>query len=133
MTPNPSPQAADAAPTLGDFSWHELATTDWRAALTFYQRLFGWEETSAMDMGPGMGTYQMFGWGGKTMGGMFNKPAEMPVRPHGCRTRASATPEGGGSIKTAGGQVVNGPMEVPVATGSRRVSISRAGCLPCTR
>ena len=114
FTPNPSPQAADAAPTLGDFSWHELATTDWRAALTFYQRLFGWEETSAMDMGPGMGTYQMFGWGGKTMGGMFNKPAEMPGPPSWLPyARVGDAKKTAASIKTAGGQVINGPMEVP--------------------
>ena len=43
-------------PAVGDFSWHELATTDWRAALAFYQNLFGWETTSAMDMGPEIGT-----------------------------------------------------------------------------
>src|SRR5436309_9914215 len=60
-----SPQqdsAGAASPVVGDFSWNELATTDWRAALNFYQPLFGWETTSAMDMGPDVGTYQMFGW-----------------------------------------------------------------------
>ena len=45
FTPSGAP-ASDATPTIGDFSWHELATTDAKAAFTFYQRLFGWEETS---------------------------------------------------------------------------------------
>src|SRR5262249_58852966 len=29
-------------PHLGEFSWHELATTDQAAALRFYGELFGW-------------------------------------------------------------------------------------------
>jgi predicted enzyme related to lactoylglutathione lyase len=98
---------------LGDFSWHELITTDWQAGFAFYQRLFGWEKTEAMDMGP-MGVYQMFGLGGRTMGGMFNKPAEMPAPPHwlpyalvkDARVAADL-------VRSAGGRVVNGPMEVP--------------------
>src|SRR5439155_25807275 len=69
------------APALGDYSWHELLTTDWRAALSFYKQMFGWEETGSMDMGPGMGTYQMFGWNGRPRGGIFNKPSQQPGPP----------------------------------------------------
>ena len=98
---------------LGDFSWHELATTDWKAALSFYQKLFGWETTSAMDMGGG-NTYQMFGWGKNTIGGMFTKPKEMPGPPYwlpyAVVSDSKRTAE---TIKKAGGKVINGPMEVP--------------------
>src|SRR5262245_19983442 len=77
FTPSGAP-GDDAAPEVGDFSWHELATTDVRSALSFYKRLFGWDEAGSMDMGPGTGIYQMFGRNGRTLGGMFNKPSEQP-------------------------------------------------------
>ncbi len=104
----------DAPPTVGDFSWHELSTSDWRAALTFYQRLFGWEETSAMEMGPEMGTYQMYGWKGKTLGGMFKKPAQMPGPPSWLPyIKVTDSKKAAAAVKELGGRVVNGPMEVP--------------------
>ena len=109
------PAGPDAVPAAGDFSWHELATTDAKAAFNFYQQLFGWEETSAMDMGE-MGVYQMFGQTrqGRTLGGLFNKPSQMPgppawlayIKVADARTSAEA-------IKKAGAKVINGPMEVP--------------------
>ncbi len=106
-TPPPS-----GTPSL-DFSWHELATTDWQAAWKFYQELFGWEETDSMEMGPG-NTYHMFGFAGKSMGGMYNKPPEMAAPPHWLTyadvTDATATAD---AVKRHGGQVFNGPMEVP--------------------
>src|SRR5438552_12809979 len=38
--PSSSPSAPPGAPPeVGDFSWHELTTTDWRAALAFYKNL----------------------------------------------------------------------------------------------
>ena len=48
-----SVESSDACAEVkpGDFSWHELATTDPDAALAFYQRLFGWEKQGAHDMG----------------------------------------------------------------------------------
>ncbi len=108
-----SQERRDWKPTLGDFSWHELATTNHAAAFEFYRQLFGWEKTEAMDMGP-MGVYQMYGLEGTTMGGMFNKPKEMPfpsnwlpyILVKDSKQVASAT-------KQAGGKVINGPMEVP--------------------
>jgi predicted enzyme related to lactoylglutathione lyase len=113
FTPAQAPQS-DSEPTIGDFSWHELPTTDWRAALTFYRQLFGWEELRSMDMGPEMGTYQMYGLNGKTLGGMFNKPKQMPGPPSWLPyIRVADSKKVAATIKQLGGQVVNGPMEVP--------------------
>jgi predicted enzyme related to lactoylglutathione lyase len=109
------PAGPDGVPAVGDFSWHELATTDAKAAFSFYQRLFGWEETSAMDMGE-MGVYQMFGQSkqGRVLGGLFNKSSQMPGPPAWLAyikvPDARKTAE---AIKKAGAKVVNGPMEVP--------------------
>jgi uncharacterized protein len=113
FTPEQAPGEM-SKPGLLDFSWHELMTTNWQAALAFYQRLFGWEKTEAMDMGPDMGTYQMYGWKGITLGGMMNKPASMAAPPHWLpyalvpdSKRAAALAE------KLGGRILNGPMEVP--------------------
>jgi predicted enzyme related to lactoylglutathione lyase len=109
----PAPSDTSAAPP-SDFSWHELATTDQRAALAFYQSLFGWEATSSMDMGPGMGTYQMFGWGKQAAGGIFTKPAQMPGPPSWLPyIKVSDSKKTAASVKKQGGKVINGPMEVP--------------------
>ena len=75
FTPAPSSMPRNAGePGLADFSWHELATTNWQAAWDFYSKLFGWQKTSAMDMGP-QGTYQMFGLDGRVLGGMYSSTA----------------------------------------------------------
>jgi len=103
-----------APPTVDDFSWHELATTDWRAALTFYQRLFGWEETNSMDMGPEMGTYQMYGWKGKAIGGMFNQSKQMSGPPFWLPyIKVADSKKVAGTVKTLAGKVLHGPTEVP--------------------
>ena len=95
-------------------SWHELATTDPIAAIAFYHQLFGWEEAGASDMGPDLGTYQMFGFGGVPMGGMMKQSAQAPgpaawlgyVRVDDVRTLAK-------KITGAGGTITHGPAEVP--------------------
>lgn len=100
-------------PQVGDFSWRELATTDYEAAFDFYSKLFGWEKTEALDMGEGA-MYQMYGRQGTTLGGMFNKPAEMPWPPHWLYyVRVDDVETGVEKVKELGGQVLNGPMEVP--------------------
>jgi uncharacterized protein len=110
----PKQALPDGAPGVGEFSWHELATTDWRAALTFYQRLFGWEETSSMDMGPEMGTYQMYGRKGQTLGGMFTKPKQMPGPPSWLPyIKVADARKTAAKTATQGGKVINGPMQVP--------------------
>jgi len=114
FTPTQAPPPGDAVPAVGDFSWHELVTTDWRAALSFYQRLFGWEATSAMDMGPEMGTYQMYGFNKRAIGGMFNKTPQMPGPPAWLPyIKVADAKAAAATIARLGGRVVHGPAEVP--------------------
>ena len=101
------------APRAGEFSWHELMTSDAPAAFDFYRRLFGWEADSAFDMGE-MGTYQLFGQRGTPYGGMFNTPRDVPAPPHWlCYVRVNDLDAAVARVKQDGGQVLNGPMEVP--------------------
>jgi predicted enzyme related to lactoylglutathione lyase len=116
----PSQSPSDAEPGLGDFSWHELATTDAPAALKFYQQLFGWEQTGAMDMGPDLGMYHMYGKGGRPMGGIYKKPNDpkAPAHMHSSSqwlpyVLVTDTQRAADATKKAGGLVANGPMEVP--------------------
>lgn len=105
---------SDEAPE-GDFSWHELATDNWQAAWDFYSRLFGWEHASSFEMGP-MGTYFMFkrSGGTRTLGGMFNKPPDMPFPPHWlCYVRVADADRAGEIAVEHGGKLLNGPMDVP--------------------
>ena len=107
------PQQPEGPPHAGDISWHELYTTDAEAAMRFYTGMFGWSPTDTMDMGP-MGKYHMFGRK-FPLGGMMNKPKEMAqVPPHwGIYVHVDDVHQGAERVKGNGGQVLNGPMEVP--------------------
>ena len=97
---------------VGDFSWFELYTPDPDRAWTFYSTIFGWEKTSAMDMGE-MGLYQMFGRGGGVPSGgiMVPPPGAHPAwMPYARVTDAKAA---AASATAHGATIVNGPMEVP--------------------
>lgn len=97
----------------GEFSWHELAARDWRAAWGFYEQLFGWVKMDAMDMGP-VGTYQMFGRAGQMLGGIYNKPREMPAPPHWlCYALVPSADSAAAVVQRLGGKVMNGPMDIP--------------------
>ncbi len=104
-------RASDPQP--GEFSWHELATTNHEAAFDFYHKLFGWEKTDSMDMGEA-GIYQMYGHKGRTLGGIFNKTADMPGPPAWlCYIKVPDVREAVERVKKMGGSILNGPMEVP--------------------
>jgi hypothetical protein len=104
----------------GQFSWHELATTDHEAAFAFYSNLFGWEVSRRMDMGP-VGVYLIFGWGGEEKGGMYIKSAEMPGQafwlPY-LNVRSVDTAVAG--VENGGGKIMQPPMDVP---GGGRISV----------
>jgi predicted enzyme related to lactoylglutathione lyase len=110
--PPPNRPGRSGPPGIGDFSWFELYSPNPEGAWKFYQTLFGWEKTTAMDMGE-MGTYQMFGRGGGIPnGGIMKPPPGAPaawapyIRVKDAKTVAALTAANGGKI-------VNGPMEVP--------------------
>ena len=104
----------EAAAEVGEGSWHELMTTDAEAAMKFYAELFGWQPSEAMDMGE-MGKYQMFNRPHGMIGGMMNKPAEMAQVPPNWQIyfRVADLDAAVERIKANGGQILNGPMEVP--------------------
>jgi uncharacterized protein len=102
-------------PSLGEFSWHELAALDWKAAWSFYRDLFGWEHALSMEMSPG-GTYWMFqrGGGSRMFGGMYTKGADRPGPAHWlCYAMVANADRAAQAATRAGGRVVAGPMDVP--------------------
>jgi uncharacterized protein len=101
-------------PKVGEFSWHELTTTDQHAAWDFYSTLFGWKKMESMPMGPGS-DYQMFGPADQMVGGMYNRLPEMGAVPPNwlCYIRVDDITRAVDAIKRLGGKIMNGPMEVP--------------------
>jgi predicted enzyme related to lactoylglutathione lyase len=115
FTPAGEPPGHDGPPQKGEFSWHELATSDWKRAWSFYEELFGWEKGDSVDMGE-MGIYQLFKRKGGEfpLGGMFNKPEQMPGPPFWLYyVRVDDVDEAAKKAETLGGKILNGPMEVP--------------------
>ena len=114
MTPASRAERPEGDPEVGDTSWLELTTTDQPAATKFYQELFNWQPTEAMDMGEA-GKYQMFNRGDRMLGGMMNKPKEMANVPAhwGIYFLVPEINAAAERVKANGGQVINGPMEVP--------------------
>jgi predicted enzyme related to lactoylglutathione lyase len=115
MTPLPRGDAPPPAEptTPGLVSWHELySSLGDKAAFDFYSRLFGWETMHEMDMGP-MGTYRIFGAEGVQMGGMMNKPDNIPVSAWGFYINVDGIDAAIERIGANGGQVRMGPHEVP--------------------
>jgi len=104
----------EGAAEVGEGSWHELMTTDAEAAMRFYTGLFGWQPSETMDMGE-MGKYHMFNRPHGMIGGMMNKPPEMAQVPPNWQIyfRVPDVDAAVERIKANGGQVLNGPMEVP--------------------
>jgi hypothetical protein len=112
--PPPTPPVVPAPGSPGTIGWHELYASDWEKAFAFYSDLFGWKKDQAMDMGA-MGTYQLFTapGGGPAIGGMFNKPAEVPVNFWLYYFVVDAIDAAVERVKANGGKVVVEPMEVP--------------------
>jgi uncharacterized protein len=113
FTPTGGSQQPEGPPAIGEFSWHELLTDDHKKAWQFYQAVFGWETLAEHDMGP-MGVYQIFGRNGQQLGGMFSKTPEMQMPSNWLHyIRVDSADRVADVVKANGGQVMNGPMEVP--------------------
>jgi len=124
FTPSGAGMAAKDRAKPGEFSWHELYTTDHEAGFAFYHQIAGWEQLGEFDMGP-MGKYVLWGRGGKQLGGMMNKPPGMKT-PDGREVPPSwmfyvTTDDLDAALaraKAGGATVLNGPMDVP---GGQRI------------
>lgn len=107
------PQDAPPAPgTPGTVSWHELVAGKLEPSFAFYSGLFGWTKDEAIDMGP-IGIYQTFSMGGPANGGMMSRPPGMPNAAWIFYVNVDAIDAAIERIKTGGGKVVNGPLQVP--------------------
>jgi predicted enzyme related to lactoylglutathione lyase len=95
----------------GHGNWHELHTTDAKAAFDFYAGQFGWTKGTAFDMGA-MGTYQLFETGGVPAGGMRNSPS-FPRPMWLYYFGAGNIDDAAKRVTDNGGAMLLGPSEVP--------------------
>ncbi|ESR26008.1 VOC family protein [Lutibaculum baratangense] len=106
--PAPAPMG-----TPGHVGWHELMGGEVDDSLAFYGGLLGWTKEHDMDMGP-MGAYRLFaGPDGQMIGGMMRRPSEVPQSFWLYYFNVPAMDAAIEKVKAGGGQVINGPMEVP--------------------
>jgi predicted enzyme related to lactoylglutathione lyase len=109
MEPGPMPPAG----TPGTCGWRELfSTLGDKGAVDFYSAQFGWETVGEFDMGE-MGIYRLWGHDGEQLGGMMNKPDNIPVSVWNFYFTVDGIDAGAERIKEAGGQILMGPHEVP--------------------
>ncbi len=98
--------------TPGHTGWRELHAGDREQAAAFYTKLFGWTLPDKVDMGE-MGFYQIFMADGIQGGGMMTKMPQSPQPFWLYYFTVGDIDAAAARIKAAGGQVMNGPMEVP--------------------
>jgi predicted enzyme related to lactoylglutathione lyase len=104
------PQSPDLlAP--GRVGWHELLAADWETVFSFYERLFGWQKGES-HFGA-MGSYQQFSAGGEAIGGMFTKPASLPVPFWLYYFNVRDLDVAARRVTAGGGEILYGPATVP--------------------
>lgn len=96
----------------GHVGWRELYANDWPSAFDFYAEQFGWTKSEAIDMGP-MGTYQTFAAGGDMIGGMMNRPEQIPAPVWLFYFNVAGIDDAVERTQKHGGKLVNGPHQVP--------------------
>jgi predicted enzyme related to lactoylglutathione lyase len=112
FTPSGGDNTPAAPMTPGHVGWHELYAVDGPSAFEFYAGQFGWTKDHDMDMGP-MGVYRLFAAGGPAIGGIMTKPPEVPVAMWVFYFVVPALDAAVARVTEGGGQIINGPMEVP--------------------
>ena len=102
---------AFAPEKFGHTAWNELATADLDAAKRFYPAVLGWTLGDVMPMGE-MGDYQFIDHGGRMIGAMM-KAAPGATTGWGFAFHNTDIDGAVERIKSGGGTVRGGPMEVP--------------------
>ncbi|WP_370867960.1 DUF1428 family protein [Phenylobacterium sp.] len=98
---------ASDRPRVGHAAWNELNVPDPAGAWAFYGALFGWAKDGEMDMGP-LGQYEFIRHGG-LIGAVM--PADAPA--WSVYFRVPDIDVAKAAVEAAGGQVVQGPDEIP--------------------
>ncbi|MFG5408103.1 VOC family protein [Piscinibacter sakaiensis] len=99
--------------------WHELMAGELEAAWAFYSTLFGWTKDEAIDLGA-VGVYQLFrADAAHAIGGMMTRPPQVPVPGWLYYVNVDAIDAAVARVKAGGGTVVNGPMQLPLASNTR--------------
>ena len=116
MTPAPPPGGGESTAFspdgIGSCGWNELYAGNAASAIAFYTGLYGWTLPEPMDMGP-MGKYQFINHDGVTIGAIMGKPPHMQVPGWNHYFRVADIDAAHAAIAANGGQVLNGPMQVP--------------------
>ncbi|WP_309661380.1 VOC family protein [Sphingomonas sp.] len=116
----PTPPAGDGNKVSDVFSvdqpqrvrWNELATPEPDGAIDFYRKQFGWSQDGDMDMGE-MGKYRFIQDRGTNIGAVMTKPPQLPVSQWTYYIGVDDIGRAAEAIKSGGGQILNGPMEIP--------------------
>ncbi len=105
-----------APQTPGHCSWNELVTTDQKAALEFYGKLFGWEHGGAMPMGEA-GNYTFINLDGNMIGAMMNLPQKDAMPYWNFAMQVADIDKAKAAVEKGGGKIRSGPMELPDNSG----------------
>lgn len=115
LTPNPQDEVPPPAATdvPGFVSWRELySASGEKGAFAFYSGLFGWQTMIEMPMGE-MGSYRIFGDGDVQMGGMMDKPPNVPASAWTFYINVDGIDAAVERVKANGGKILMEPHEVP--------------------
>jgi hypothetical protein len=93
----------------GEFSWTELTTSDPKAALEFYTKLFGWN-TEVMHMGM---DYTVIKAGDRAIGGVMALPREGCPVTWTSYVTVDDIDETAKLAESLGGRVLVPPMDIP--------------------
>jgi predicted enzyme related to lactoylglutathione lyase len=96
----------------GALSWNELVTTDVPASKAFYGAVLGW---SSVTHGEGPGAYTEWQIGGRSIGGMMQKPPQMPAEVPsywGVYFTVTNTDDAVARVQSLGGAVMSPPMDI---------------------
>lgn len=117
MRGNSSEQSNAFAPMRpGHCSWNELITTDQKAALDFYGKLFAWEHGGAMPMGE-MGDYTFINHDGGMIGAMMDATRQDAKPFWNFALQVSDIDAARAAVEKGGGTVRMGPDELPDDSG----------------
>ena len=92
--------------------WNELWSSDPTGSIDFYKRHFGWSQEGSMPMGE-MGDYQFVQQNGVGIGAVMRRMPDVPASMWNFYIGVDDIDHAADAVKAGGGQVVNGPMEIP--------------------